>query len=196
MSLKVHGSRDCLAARGVVDILKTLASTSRIFGGRTMAASRNGVEKCGPVGLLASSADRDWSGMPTELRSHSNGVIAWKGTQPDTEIGIDVRGSGAVVRRQGDGFFDWTIGGRGTVWFSPAGRKNSLAEFSDHAPEICISTFRQATSRQSASIQACHPSISSSVRKYEEYRVGKSQRLTELRSHAHIVPWVKAPINR
>jgi AraC family transcriptional regulator len=95
-----------------------------------------GAEKYGSTGLLASSADRGWSGLSAELRSHSDGIIAWKGMQRDTEICVDVRGNGSVVTREGDGIFDRIVAERGTVWLSPMGRKHSLVDFSDPAPGI------------------------------------------------------------
>jgi hypothetical protein len=41
-----------------------------------MAVRRYGDEKYGSEGLLVSSADRGWSALSAELRSHSDGVIA------------------------------------------------------------------------------------------------------------------------
>src|SRR4030081_3945314 len=68
-----------------------------------------GVEKYGPAGLLVSSADRGWSGLSAELRSHLDGVIAWKSTQSDTEICVDIHGNGSVITRRGGGIFDRTV---------------------------------------------------------------------------------------
>ena len=56
-----------------------------------MAVHRYGAEKYGSGGLLASSAGRGWSCLSAELRSHSDGVVARKSTQPDTEISVDMR---------------------------------------------------------------------------------------------------------
>ena len=100
-----------------------------------MAAPRNGVEKYGPAGLLASSAGRGWSGLTAELRHHNDGV-AWNGTQPHTEVCIDIYGNGSVVTRHGEGVFDRTVAKRGTIWISPAGRKSSWVDFSDPVPGI------------------------------------------------------------
>jgi AraC family transcriptional regulator len=100
-----------------------------------MAAPKNGVEKYGSTGLLASSAGRGWSGLTAELRRHNDGVT-WNGTQPQTEICIDIYGSGSVVTRRGEGIFDRTVAKRGTIWLSPAGRKSSLVDFSDPVPGI------------------------------------------------------------
>ena len=33
------------------------------------------------------------------------GIVAWKFTQPHTEVSVDIRGNGSVVRRQGGGIF-------------------------------------------------------------------------------------------
>jgi AraC family transcriptional regulator len=95
-----------------------------------------GIEKYGPAGLLASSADRGWSGLSAELRSHSDGVITWKNTQPDTEICVDIRGSRSVITRRGGGIFDRTVAERGTIWLSPAGLQEEIIEISDPVPGI------------------------------------------------------------
>jgi AraC family transcriptional regulator len=90
-------------------------------------------EKYGP-GLLASSADRGWSGLSAELRSHDGGVIAWSNTQPDTEICVDVRGSRSVVTRRGGGIIDRVPAERGTIWLSPAGLQEDFIDISDALP--------------------------------------------------------------
>lgn len=95
-----------------------------------------GVEKYGPAGLLASSADRGWAGLSAELRSHSDGVIAWKNTQPDTELCVNVRGSGSVITRRGGGIVDRTVAERGTIWLSPAGLQEDFIDISDRVPGI------------------------------------------------------------
>jgi AraC family transcriptional regulator len=95
-----------------------------------------GVEKYGPGGLLASSADRGWSGLSAELRSHRSGVIAWKNMRPDTEICVDVLGSGSVITRRGGGIIDRTIAERGTIWLTPAGLQEDLIDISDRMPGI------------------------------------------------------------
>jgi AraC family transcriptional regulator len=95
-----------------------------------------GAEKYGPAGLLASSADRGWSGLSAELRSHSGGVIAWKNAQPDTEICVDVRGGGSVITRRGGGVIDRTVAERGTIWLSPAGLREDFVDISDPLPGI------------------------------------------------------------
>jgi AraC family transcriptional regulator len=92
------------------------------------------VEKYGPDGLLASSADRGWSGLSAELRSHGSGVIAWNNAQPDVEICVDVRGSRSVVTRRGGGIVDRARAERGTIWLSPAGLKEDFIDISDPLP--------------------------------------------------------------
>jgi AraC family transcriptional regulator len=92
------------------------------------------VEKYGPDGLLASSADRGWLGLSAELRSHGSGVIAWKNAQPDVEICVDVRGSRSVVTRRGGGIVDRARAERGTIWLSPAGLKEDFIDISDPLP--------------------------------------------------------------
>jgi AraC family transcriptional regulator len=101
-----------------------------------MLALEYGAEKYGPTGLLASSADRGWSGLSAELRSHSGGVIPWKNMQPGIEICVDVHGSGSVITREGGGIIDRTITERGTIWLSPAGLQEGLLEISDPVPGI------------------------------------------------------------
>jgi AraC family transcriptional regulator len=101
-----------------------------------MAVRRYGDEKYGSGGLLVSSADRGWSGLSAELRSHSDGVIAWKNTQPDTEICVDICGNGSVITRQGGGIVDRTVAERGTIWLSPAGLQEDFIDISDRVPEI------------------------------------------------------------
>jgi AraC family transcriptional regulator len=96
----------------------------------------HGFEKYGPAGLLASSADRGWSGLSAELRSHRDGVIAWKNPQPDIEICVDIRGNRSVITRRGGGIFDQTVAERGTVWLSPAGLREDFIDISDPVPGI------------------------------------------------------------
>ena len=97
---------------------------------------RYSVSKYGPAGLLASSADRGWSGLSAELRSHSDGVVAWKSTQPDTEVSVDLRGNGSVVTRRGGGIFERTVAELGTIWLSPAGLQEDFVDLSDPVPRI------------------------------------------------------------
>jgi AraC family transcriptional regulator len=97
---------------------------------------RHAVEKYGPAGVLASSVDRGWSGLAAELRSHGNGVIAWKNAQPETEICVDVCGSGSVVTRRGGGIVNRAVAERGTIWLSPAGLQEDLIDISDALPGI------------------------------------------------------------
>jgi AraC family transcriptional regulator len=98
--------------------------------------SQYAVEKYGTTGLLASSADRGWSGLSAELRSHSDGVIAWENAQAETEICVDVRGGGAVIARHGRGISDRTVAKRGTIWLSPAGVQEGIIDISDPLPGI------------------------------------------------------------
>jgi AraC family transcriptional regulator len=106
------------------------------FRAAPVAAHRYGVEKYGSAGLLASSAGRGWSGLSAELRSHSDGVIVSKFTQPDTEICVDICGTGSVVTRRGDGIFERTVAERGTIWLHPAGLQEDFVELSDPVPGI------------------------------------------------------------
>jgi AraC family transcriptional regulator len=95
-----------------------------------------GIEKYGPAGLLASSADRGWCGLSAELRRHSSGVIKWRNAHPDTEICVDVRGSGSVITRRGGGIIDRRVAERGTIWLSPAGLQEDFIDISDPVPGI------------------------------------------------------------
>jgi AraC family transcriptional regulator len=95
-----------------------------------------GVEKYGPAGLLASSADRGWLGLSAEFRSHGGGIIALKGMRPDIEICVDVHGNGSVVTRRRAGICDRTVAERGTIWLSPAGMQEGFIDISDPVPEI------------------------------------------------------------
>jgi len=97
---------------------------------------RYSVEKFGSAGLLASSADRGWSSLSAELRSHSDGVVARKCMQRDTEVAVDIRGNGSVVTRQAGGIFERTVAERGTIWLCPAGLQEDFVDLSDPVPEI------------------------------------------------------------
>jgi AraC family transcriptional regulator len=101
-----------------------------------MLALEYGAEKYGPTGLLASSADRGWSGLSAELRSYSGGMIPWKNMQPGIEMCVDVHGSGSVITREGGGIIDRTVTERGTIWLSPAGLQKGVLEISDPLPGI------------------------------------------------------------
>ena len=95
-----------------------------------------GVEKYGSTGLLLSSADRGWSGLHAELRSHSDGAIAWNSTRPDTEICVDVCGNGSIISREGRDAGGRTVAKRGTIWLSPAGSQEGSIDISDPVPGI------------------------------------------------------------
>jgi len=114
-------------------VLETHGAALRVA---PVAVHGSGVEKYGSTGVLASSADRGWSGLSAQLRTHSNGVIAWKNTQPDTEICVDIRGNRSVITRQGGGIFDRTVAERGTIWLSPAGLQEDYIDISDPVPGI------------------------------------------------------------
>ena len=103
---------------------------------RKAAVRTNGAKKYGSAGLLLSSADRGWRGLAADLRSHSNGIVARKSTQPDTEISVDICGNGSVVRRQGGGIFERTVAERGTIWLTPAGLQDDFVDLSDPVPGI------------------------------------------------------------
>ena len=93
-----------------------------------------GSEKYGSAGLLRSSADRGWSGLSAELRSHSKGGIAWRGFQSDIEICVALHDSESVVTRRAAGVEDRRVASRGTIWLSPPGwQEGSLEIAGDHS---------------------------------------------------------------
>lgn len=83
--------------------------------------SREGRQKYPVSRLLASSADRGWSAISAELRSHAPGTIK-SSTQHDIEIVIALDGSsdGHVIRT-GAGGRQETGSTPGTIWLVPAG---------------------------------------------------------------------------
>jgi len=95
----------------------------------------NGGKSYGSSGLLASSADRGWSDVSAELRSHS-GIIAWKGRQPHTEICVAVRGNNATVTREVNNITDRAVAERGTIWLSPPAIEQGSIDLSDPVPAI------------------------------------------------------------
>jgi AraC family transcriptional regulator len=101
-----------------------------------MALRRYGVDKYSSTGLLVSSADRGWSGLSAELRSHSGGIVARKSTQPHTEIAFDMHGNKSVVTRQAGSTFERTVAERGTIWLCPAGLQEDFVDLSDAVPRI------------------------------------------------------------
>jgi len=116
-------------------MLDTYGNTaaSRPPSARTDLLER-GSEKYGSAGLLRSSAGRGWSGLSAELRSHSKGVIAWKGFQADIEICVDLHGNESLVTRRAAGVEDRRVASRGTIWLSPPGWQEGLLEIAgDHS---------------------------------------------------------------
>jgi AraC family transcriptional regulator len=103
---------------------------------RSSAPCSQGVEKYSSAGLLLSSADRGWSGLHAELRSHSDGVVTWNRTHPDTEICVDVCGNGSIVSRHGRDGTGRTRAQRGTIWLSPAGAQEGSLAIADPVPGI------------------------------------------------------------
>jgi AraC family transcriptional regulator len=106
------------------------------LAGESTVVRGYGVERYDSAGLLVSSAGRGWSGLSAELRSHGGGIVAWKRTQPDTEISVDMRGNGSVVTRRAGGIFERTVAERGTIWLCPAGLQEDFVDLSDPLPEM------------------------------------------------------------
>jgi AraC family transcriptional regulator len=121
--------------RTMMSVLDELSRTEKAQK-KPMTAHEYGAEKYGSDGLLLTSADRGWLGLSAELRSHSDGVVAWKSTQPDTEICVDIHGNRSVITRRGDGIFDRTVAERGTIWLTPAGLQEDFVDISDPVPKI------------------------------------------------------------
>jgi AraC family transcriptional regulator len=93
-----------------------------------------GVEKYGSAGLLISSAGRGWCALSAELRSHCDGAIAWKSTQPHIGICVDIRGNRSVITRRGGGILDRTVADRGTIWLCPPGLQEDFIDISAPVP--------------------------------------------------------------
>jgi AraC family transcriptional regulator len=113
-----------------------LVSVAKLSQEKPILVQGHGAEKYGLAGLLASSADRGWSGLSAEFRSHGGGIVALKGMRPDIEMCVDVHGNGSVITRQRAGICDRTVAERGTVWLSPAGLQEGFIDISDPVPEI------------------------------------------------------------
>src|SRR4051812_13565944 len=115
---------------GVLRLLLSLfrRCAMRIREETPIAGAGLGIEKYGSDGLLLSSADRGWLGLSAELRRHDRGVIVQACTQPYTELCVDIRGNGSVVRRKAAGIFERTVAERGTIWFHPAGMQEDFVE--------------------------------------------------------------------
>jgi AraC family transcriptional regulator len=93
-------------------------------------------EKHGPSELLLSSANRGWSCLTAELRSHGKGVIPWKGSQSDTHICLDVHGRKSRITRQASGIEDSIVTARSTVWLSPPGWREGSIDIAEDLPGI------------------------------------------------------------
>jgi AraC family transcriptional regulator len=107
-----------------------------ISPGKSISVRGYGGEKYGPDGLLASSADRGWSGLSAELWSHNDGIIPWENAWEGTEICVDIHGNGSVITRRGRGIVDRTVSERGTAWLSPGRVQGGFIEISDPLPGI------------------------------------------------------------
>src|ERR1700730_7944046 len=93
-------------------------------------------EKYSSTGLLLSSADRGWSGLSAELRSHSGGIVAGKNKQPDVEISVDLCGNGSGVTGQAAGMVERAVAQRGALWLCPAGLQEDFTHLSAPVPRI------------------------------------------------------------
>jgi AraC family transcriptional regulator len=106
------------------------------FASQPASRAARRLESYGACGLLASSADRGWSDITAELRSHNSGTIVWGSPQPDVEICVDVCGNGSVVTRERYGITDRSISERGTIWLSPPLAGQGLINLSDPVPAV------------------------------------------------------------
>lgn len=96
----------------------------------------HGFEKFPTGQLLASSIERNWSGILAERRSHPAGDLpAYIPTS--TEVAILMRTkSPSVVTRRGAGYLQQTRATSGTVWLCPAGLGEDFIEISDDIADV------------------------------------------------------------
>ena len=93
-------------------------------------------QKLGQTKLLLSSKNRGWSGLSAELRAHGKSVIPWGGSLSDTEVFVDIRGSGSLVTRRASGIADRIVTRRDTVWLTPARWREGSIDIAGDLPEI------------------------------------------------------------
>ena len=96
----------------------------------------HGVEKLGDARLITSSANRAWSLLSAELRSHPAGEIGAFTPQNalitqtirDTNFAFSIRGSGGVRQK--------VVATPGTIWLCPAGIREEVTQLSGDMPEV------------------------------------------------------------
>lgn len=104
---------------------------------QSAAASRYGLEQYGFEGLLASSADRAWSGLSAQLcTTVRKGVIPWRTPQSDIRICVDTHGNESLVTRRAPGVESRIIARRGTVWLSPPGLREGSVDIAEDLTRI------------------------------------------------------------
>lgn len=86
--------------------------------------------------LLLSSVNRGWCGLSAELRSHSQSVFPWRGSQTDTHITVDISGSESLVTRRATGIVDRYVSRRGTAWLCPPGWGEGSIDITGDLPGI------------------------------------------------------------
>jgi AraC family transcriptional regulator len=99
---------------------------------RSAAVSRYASEQYGFEGMLASSADRGWSGLSAQLcTTVRKGVIPWRTPQTDVRICVDVHGNESLVTRRAPGIESRIVARRGTVWLSPPGLQEGSVDIAE-----------------------------------------------------------------
>jgi AraC family transcriptional regulator len=74
--------------------------------------------------------------LKAESRSHGQSVFPWRGHQTDTQITIDVGGSGSLVTRRAPSLVDRYISRRGTAWLCPPAWPEGSIDIAEELPEI------------------------------------------------------------
>ncbi|MDR3526865.1 MAG: AraC family transcriptional regulator [Rhizomicrobium sp.] len=83
-----------------------------------------------------SSAERGWSSISAELRSHPKGTIAAVVPQ-QIEINIAINGrDDGLVTRLGNGVCQQTRPATGTIWLVPIGVENDVVDIAETLPEV------------------------------------------------------------
>ena len=108
------------------------------IGDESIGVREHDFKKFGGEGLIASSVGLGWSGLSAALLSHGRGVIEYKDTEPEPELGIFVAisPSNSLVTRFTGGVMDRTIAERGTIWLSPPGPIEVLLDIAAPLPEV------------------------------------------------------------
>jgi len=104
--------------------------------GRYEARPPRGVRKPVCSTLIASSADRAWSGLSADLCAAEKGEIPWRTPQSNIRICTVVRSNKTIVTRQAPGIESHIVAEPGTVWLSPPGLQEGSLDFTHSIPEL------------------------------------------------------------